>query len=68
MENCVSSKFLTVTRTEQEKIQEDKKEKREDINPELNLNSTKGQEILGQQLMIALEMKKKAEEIQLASY
>lgn len=63
MENCVSSKFLTVTRTEQEKIQEDKKEKREDINPELNLNSTKGQEILGQQLMIALEMKKKAEEI-----
>ena len=58
-ENCTSTKFITVTQNEQEKIQDKKKEKREEVNPELNSNSTNGQEILGQQIMLALNMKKK---------
>ncbi len=63
MENCVSSKFLTVTKAEQEKIQEDKKEKRMENNPELYQNSMQGQQILGEQIMLAIEMKKKSNEI-----
>ena len=58
MENCISSKFLTVTRAEQEKIQEKKKEKRAEVNPELEQKQL-GQELLGQQIMIAIEMKDK---------
>lgn len=58
-ENCITSKFLTVTKAEQEKIQEKKKEKKEEINPELNQNSSKGQEILGNQIMLAIEWKNK---------
>lgn len=56
-ENCITTKFLTVSIKEQEDIQEKKKKKREDINPELKENPTMGQEILGQQLLIAIEMK-----------
>ena len=63
MENCVSSKYLTVTRSEQEKIQEKKKEKREINNPELSQNSMQGQQILGEQIMLAIELKKKKEAI-----
>ena len=62
MENCVSSKFLTVTRTEQEKIQEEKKEKRIENNPEIYQNMMQGQKILGEQIMLAIEMKKIADE------
>ena len=58
-ENCITSKFLTVTKAEQEKIQEKKKEKKEEINPELNQNSSTGQEILGNQIMLAIEWKNK---------
>ena len=58
-ENGITSKFLTVTKAEQEKIQEKKKAKREENNPELKQNSTKGQEILGEQIMLAIEWKKK---------
>ena len=61
MENCVSSKYLTVSKREQEKIQEKKKEKRFENNPEQEQNTMKGQKILGEQLMIAIEMKKKKE-------
>ena len=57
-ENFVSSKFLTVTTREQEKIQEEKKEKREENNPELYQNKI-GQELLGQQIMIAIDLKDK---------
>ena len=57
MENCVTSKFLTVTRQEQEKIQTKKKEKRVENNPELYQNSTKGQKILGEQIYLAIKMK-----------
>ena len=61
-ENCITSKFLTVTKAEQEKIQEKKKEKCEDVNPELKQNPPKGQEILGEQLKFAIEWKKKKKE------
>ena len=59
MENIVSSKYLTVSKQEQEKIIENKKEKRLEKNPEQTQNSMKGQKILGEQLMIAIQMKKK---------
>ncbi len=61
MENCVSSKFLTVSRTEQEKIQEEKKEKKVENNPDIAQNSMQGQQILGEQIMLAIEMKKKTQ-------
>lgn len=57
-ENCITSKFLTVSIKEQEEIQDKKKKKREEIDPKIKQNPTKGQEILGQQIMIAIEMKK----------
>ena len=61
LENCVSGKFLTVSKSEQEKIQKEKKEKRIENNPELGENTMKGQEILGEQLMLAIQMKKDKE-------
>lgn len=63
MENCVSSKYLTVSKAEQEKIQEKKKEKRIENNPELYQQTMQGQQILGEQIMLAIEMKKKAKEV-----
>ena len=62
MENCVNSKYITVSKREQEKIIEKKKEKRLENNPEQAQNTMKGQKILGEQLMIAIEMNKKKEE------
>lgn len=62
MDNCVSSKYLTVSRAEQEKIQEEKREKRVENNPELYQQTTQGQQILGEQIMLAIEMKRKAGE------
>ena len=59
METCVSSKFITISRTEQEKIQEKKKEKRVENNPELYQQTMQGQQILGEQIMLAIEMKNK---------
>ena len=60
-ESCISNKFLTVTKAEQEKIQAKKKIKQEenDIQPQQETNPTKGQEILGEQLMLAINMKQK---------
>ena len=60
MENCTSSRFLTVSIAEQEKIQEKKKDKRIENNPELYQETTQGQQILGEQIMLAIEMKKKS--------
>ena len=62
MENCLSSKYLTVSRTEQEKIQEEKKEKKIENNPDIAQNTMQGQQALGEQIMLAIEMKKKAQE------
>ncbi len=60
-ENCVSSKFLTVTKGEQEKIQDKKKEKRIELDPKSHSETMKGQRILGEQIMLAIKMKKELE-------
>ena len=56
-ENCVTNKFLTVTQQEQQRIQDKKKEKKKEINPEIDYESAKGQKILGEQIMLAIQMK-----------
>ena len=56
-EDCITNKFLTVTKGEQEKIQDKKTEKRKDINPEKSPNSARGQKILGEQIYLAIKMK-----------
>ena len=58
LEDCVSNKFLTVTQNEQEKIQEKKKEKRKETQPEKFINSEKAQKALGEQIFLAIKMKK----------
>jgi len=60
-ENCITTKFLTVSTQEQQKIQDKKKEKRVEVNPKLYPDSMKGQRILGEQIMLAIKMKKEKE-------
>lgn len=55
-ENCVSNKFITVGHSEQEKIQEKKKEKCKEINPEQFMEA---QNALGEQIYLAIQMKQK---------
>ena len=57
-ESGITTKFLTVSRGEQEKIQAKKKEKRIEKNPTNYPNSMKGAKILGEQIMLAIKMKK----------
>ena len=57
--NYVTNKFLTVTTAEQEKIQEKKKEKRKEVNPELYPDTEKAEKVLGEQIYLAIKMKKK---------
>ena len=57
-EDCVTNKFLTVTKGEQEKIQDKKKEKRKEINPEKYPNSEQAQKVMGEQIYLAIKMKK----------
>ena len=61
-ENAVSSKFLTVTKREQEKIQEKKKSQKAETELRTNDNSVKGAEILGKQIFQAIQMKKEHDE------
>lgn len=58
-ENMITSKFLTVTKAEQEKIQGKKKTDREENSSVIMENPTIGQEIYGEQMKFAIEMKKK---------
>ena len=58
-EDTVSDKFITVSRIEQEKIQEKKKQKRRENNPELYKDNFQGSKALGEQIMLAIEMKKR---------
>ena len=58
-ENSITNKFLTVSKAEQEKIQEKKKIKRKENNPDLKPEEFKGAKILGQQVLLAKEMKQK---------
>ena len=56
----VENKFLTVSKGEQEKIQQKKKEKKKTIsNANINPNSMQGATIMGEQLFLATQMKKK---------
>ena len=57
-EESVTSRFLTVSKGEQEKIQEKKAEKQSLGNTQLQ-DAQLGQQLLGEQLMLAIEMKKK---------
>ena len=58
-ENCISSKFLTVSQNEQQKIQDKKKAKRQEANPEKYQNTDKAQRVLGEQIYLAIKMKNK---------
>ena len=58
LEDYVSNKFLTVTKSEQEKIQEKKKEKRKETQPEKYFDSEKAQKTMGEQIFLAIKMKK----------
>lgn len=58
---CVLNGFITVSKNEQEKIQEKKKQKRIENNPKQYKDTAQGQQILGEQLILAIEMKKKKE-------
>lgn len=61
-ENCICNKFLTVSIAEQEKIQNKKKKKRIELNPELksdyNQKKFEGAKALGQQIYLSIKMKK----------
>ena len=56
-ESSVSSKFLTVTKSEQEKIIEKKKDKKAENGILPKEEQTKGAELLGQQVFLAIQMK-----------
>ena len=58
-EECVTSRFLTVEKGEQEKIQEKKEEKKDIGNLVSTQDAQLGQHLLGEQMMIALRIKKK---------
>lgn len=57
-ENSVSSKFLTVSRAEQEKILS-KTEKKEENAQFVNPEAATGAKALGEQIYLAIQMKKK---------
>ena len=67
-ENVVTGKFLTITKGQEEKIQENKKVKRKEITPENNSNSEKAQKqekamkTMGEQIYLAIKMKQKRKE------
>ena len=58
-ENCVTSKFKTITKGEQEKIQNQKKEKMAQTEQKSNPELMQGQTLLGKQIMLAINIKKK---------
>lgn len=67
-ENVVTGKFLTITKGQEEKIQENKKAKRKEITPENNSNSEKAQKqekamkTMGEQIYLTIKMKQKRKE------
>ena len=67
-ENVITGKFLTITKGQEEKIQENKKAKRKEITPENNSNSEKAQKqekamkTMGEQIYLAIKMKQKRKE------
>ena len=61
-ESAVSSKFLTVSKSEQEKIQAKKKSKKTENELETQTSTTQGAEILGKQIFLAIQMKQEQDE------
>lgn len=61
-EDTVCSKFLTVSKNEQEKIQKKKKDKKIEKDPKSYPDSPKGARILGEQIYLAIKIKKDLEE------
>ena len=55
---CNSSRFITVTRSELEKLKNNRRDKKIEKNPEEYANTLKGAEILGKQIFLAIQMKK----------
>ena len=62
-ETTVTNKFLTIDRFELEKIIEKKKSKIAENEPTTNKNISKGAEILGKQIFIAIQMKQEQDDI-----
>lgn len=62
-QSAVSNKYLTVSKAEQEKILAKKNEKKAENKPQVNDPSTKGAEILGKQIFIAIQMKQEHDDI-----
>ena len=60
-EVSVNSKYLTLTKTEQEEIQIKKKNKKQNNEIPKDKEITKGAELLGKQLFIAIQMKNNAD-------
>lgn len=56
-ESSVTTKFLTVTKAEQEKIQAKKKSQKAETELKTDDDSTKGAELLGKQIFLAIQMK-----------
>ena len=56
-EASVTTKFLTVTKAEQEKIQAKKKSNNAETEFRTDDDSTKGAELLGKQIFLAIQMK-----------
>ena len=61
--DSVSNKFIVLSKAEQESIIEKKKKKKTEANPELFQNTTLGQKILAEQMMVYMQinMQKKIE-------
>lgn len=55
-ENCVTNKFLTVSVSEQEKIQAEKKENKVDDNPEKDMDLAAAQHLLGEQIYLTIKI------------
>ena len=57
-EGCVTTKFLTISKNEQEKIQEKKKENNTQNNPAKDLSIDSAQKLLGEQIYTVIQLKK----------
>ncbi len=56
-ENCTTTKFITVSKNEQEKIQEKKEEKQPDKNLDKTIDIDTANKLLGEQIYIAIQKK-----------
>ena len=59
---CNSGKFITVSRAEIEKVKNKRRDKKIEKNPKEFPNTAKGAKILGEQIYLAIKMKKEQED------